>query len=232
MEPPTPLLINPDSAEIENLLRFKPMTDAEFRAYVKKETIFPTLGRWGFDKRFHIEQEMPDAQRAVFLDVLSMCKGVGAIVALVGPRGLGKTTITAQIAIRQAWSNYQRSLNEPAPLPYAHVVYYKTAWLVSRYKPLYADYGSVETNSLQDGLDYLCRDQELLVIDELHDCDDQKMKLRVLTDLVDRRYAALRDTILISNQTAEEFSETAGGSIISRLGEHGAIIECRWESFR
>ncbi len=208
------------------------MNADDFRAYIMRETIFPTIARWGFHPRFHVEQAMVPQQQECFERADNLLKGCGAIVALVGVRGLGKTTIAAQIAIRQAWSNYQRSLNEPAPLPYAHVVYYKTAWLVSRYKSLYADYGSVETNTLMEAMEYLCQHQELLVIDELHECDDQKMKARVLTDLVDRRYAGLRDTILISNQTPEEFASTTSDSILSRLGEHGAIIECKWESFR
>ena len=34
----------------------------------------------------------------------------GAIVALIGPRGLGKTSIAAQIALAQAWENYNESI--------------------------------------------------------------------------------------------------------------------------
>lgn len=73
---------------------------------------------------------------------------------------------------------------------------------------------------------------KLAVIDELHECDDQKMKDRVLTDILDRRYSANTDTVLISNQTAEDFQATTSDSVLSRLAQHGAIVPCEWESFR
>jgi hypothetical protein len=34
------------------------------------------------------------------------------------------------------------------------------------------------------------------------------------------------------NQTAKEFAESCGDSIISRLSEHGCIINCDWPSYR
>ena len=55
---------------------------------------------------------------------------------------------------------------------------------------------------------------------------------RVLDNLVDLRYDAGLDTILISNQTREEFGKPLGLTIISRIHESGDIIECKWESFR
>lgn len=213
---------------------FNPMPEAEFRKYLLAHTIYPAIERWGFESQFHFERlgEMIPMQRDVYLGTKQLLRNKGAIVALVGPRGLGKTTVAAQIAIDQAWKNYESSIRETGPRSYAHVVYRKTAKLVGRYKSLFADYGSVDTDSLMESLDYFCREHELVVIDELHDCDDQKMKLRVLTDVVDRRYSMCRDTILISNQTAEDFSATVGDSIFSRLNQFGAIIECKWESFR
>ena len=211
----------------------QPMPDAAYRAYIGRTVIPETLRRWGFEQRFYAEQPFIQAQEEVYQHAGRLLRGTGAIVALIGKRGTGKTSIAAKIARDQAWRNYESSIGEPGtPVVARHVVYCKATKLVARYKPLFADFGSVETETLLKSLDFLCREQELLVIDELHDCYDLKAQRRVLTDLIDRRYSMLRDTILISNQTADDFCATAGESILSRLSEHGAILECTWESFR
>lgn len=207
-------------------------SENDYKQHIRDTVIFPMIERWGFESRFHHEQDMPPKQAAMYRKVAGLLKNRGAIVALIGPRGLGKTTIAAQLAIDEAWRNYRSSIRESGPPHHGHVIYRKAAKLITRYKSLFSDYGSIDTEPLLESLDYLCRHQELLVIDELHDCDDQKMKLRVMTDLIDRRYSMERDTILISNQTPDDFAATIGDSILSRLNEHGAILSCSWSSFR
>ncbi len=83
-----------------------------------------------------------------------------------------------------------------------------------------------------ESLENLCQNQEFLIIDEVHDCGDMKFTNKVLTDLIDRRYSACRDTVLIANQTGADFAASIGDSILSRLNEHGAILECKWPSYR
>jgi DNA replication protein DnaC len=103
--------------------------------------------------------------------------------------------------------------------------------LVSRLKSLYADFGSIDAERQSNFSERLC-DESLLVIDEIHECDEMRVKDRVLTDIVDKRYARRRDTILISNQTVDDFRHTANDSVLSRLTEHGGIFLCDWRSFR
>ena len=50
--------------------------------------------------------------------------------------------------------------------------------------------------------------------------------------MIYKRYGAMKDTILISNQTPDVFQKAIGSSILSRLQETGAIIQCDWPSFR
>jgi len=212
--------------------RSKPLSPAEYRAFALKDQVFPMLQRWGFEPRFQCEHaKLHPKQAATLNSVRGMMKRKGAIVALVGERGLGKTTIASLFAIDKAWSNYHEAMKE-SPLRFESVIYRKCAKLIARYKPLFSDFGSIETESLLESFEYLAKEQEYVVIDELHDCDDLKMKTRVLTDLIDRRYACRRDTILIANQTPADFEATIGDSILSRLNEHGGIIECKWPSYR
>ncbi len=193
----------------------------------------PSLERWGFEKRFRTEHaEWHPKQRAAYEQMKDRLKCRGAIVALIGDRGLGKTTLAAQWAIETAFRNEAEKSKPEGPRVIQHVIHKKLAKLIQRYKPLYADFGSTNSEALMDSLEFLCQQQEFLVIDELHDCDDLKVKTRLLTDIVDRRYARCRDTILIANQKPAEFVASTGDSIISRLTEHGCIIPCDWPSYR
>lgn len=203
-----------------------------YRQHVAQTIIAEALRGWGFADRFRTQQPLSRLQAATLDTLRSKMLGAGAIIALVGERGLGKTTIAAAFALEQAWRNFEQARRDDHACDIRHVVYRKCSRLISRYKPLYADFGSTEIETLEESLKFLCTEQEYLVIDEVHDCDDQKMKARVLTDLIDRRYAARRDTILIANQTPADFASTIGDSILSRLGEHGAILPCTWGSFR
>lgn len=214
------------------LAAFAPRSTDEIKSHLSKTEIMPAIARWGFDTRFQREISMEAKQGRVFRNICERMSGKGAIVALIGERGLGKTTLAAQFAIRTAWRNESEKVKECGPHKIESVIYRKCAKIVARYKPLFGDFGSIETESLMESLDYLCRQQEYLVIDEVHDCEEMKMRNRVLTDLIDRRYSCCRDTILIANQTSENFAATIGDSILSRLNEHGLIIECKWPSFR
>jgi DNA replication protein DnaC len=72
----------------------------------------------------------------------------------------------------------------------------------------------------------------LLVIDEAHERGETAWEDRMLNYIVDTRYADMRDTVLISNQTAEDFRTAIGSSIYSRLTEVGGILVCDWPSYR
>lgn len=236
------MINEPVTVPVEFLNAFRSLavsSENDYKQHIRETVIFPMIERWGFESRFHCDRTSPETglecvgkQKAMLDKVRGLLRGRGAIIALIGPRGLGKTTIASQLAIDEAWRNYRSTIRESGPPHHRHVIYRKAAKLISRYKSLFADFGSTETEALLESLDYLCRHQELLVIDELHDCDDQKMKLRVLTDLIDRRYSCQRDTVLIANQTAQDFAASVGDSILSRLNEHGAILECFWKSWR
>lgn len=72
----------------------------------------------------------------------------------------------------------------------------------------------------------------LLVLDEVQDRSESEWENRMLTRLIDDRYADLQTTILITNQKRDEFLSGVGKSIQSRIEDGGAIIECTWPSLR
>lgn len=202
-------------------------TEQECREWSWKYEIKPRLAKSGLPPRFwFMADKWKPAQKETYREVQSLLKGIGAIIALVGERGVGKTTIAGQLILERAIDETLEPWKRISP-------YRKLAEMIATFKPIYADFGTKDMESLLARHSRLCsQDNPLLVIDELHDCEDQKVKNRLLTDTLDKRYANLADTIVISNQTPEEFIETTSDSIISRIKEHGAILSCTWESWR
>lgn len=203
-----------------------PVSDAQVSAWQWKNEITPRLAETSIDARFwrDVTDWGSKPQENAYLKARRHCAGNGAIVALVGSRGSGKTTIAAQMIVDRVKLWAEPPHDSPPP-------YRKCSEIVAKYKSIYADYGSTDTERLIEQMKRLCA-EKFLVIDELHECDDQKMKTRVLTDILDRRYAKMRDTLIISNQTPQEFQATTSDSILSRMSEHGAIIPCNWKSWR
>lgn len=72
----------------------------------------------------------------------------------------------------------------------------------------------------------------LLVIDEFQERGESEWENRIITTILDRRYADELPTILIANLGAAEMAAKISDSVISRVSESGGVIECRWESFR
>jgi len=72
----------------------------------------------------------------------------------------------------------------------------------------------------------------LLILDEVQERGETPWEDRILGHLIDRRYGAQKDTLLISNQTKENFLSSIGESAASRIRETGGMIICDWESYR
>lgn len=213
------------------LAKIKPATAEEVRASDWKNFVLPrlTASRIELRYRYEIRDWQCPPQRATFEECRRRFIGQGAIVALVGSRGVGKTAIAAQLIIGRAFEDVAR-MQEPNFLP-RPTPYRKLSDLISRFKPLYADFGTTATEELTEARDALLS-SSLMIIDECHDSSELKMRDRVLTDFLDRSYSRMHDVLLISNEKEQEFEASAGASVISRIREHGCIIPCFWKSWR
>lgn len=218
---------------VEKLLAsIEPKSAEAMRDYDFATHIAPQLARFGFEERYRRDglcdgdDARCELQRQKLAKLTNAIQGRGAIVALVGPRGTGKTYIASQLVIDRLWAE----LHTPKC---SWIRYEKLTTIVGRLKAFYGDMGTISMEKLEAYRAFLTKALDLLIIDEIHEvAEDSKHKDRILTDLLDTRYAAKKDTILISNQSAEEFARTTNPSIISRLNEHGGIISCNWQSFR
>lgn len=166
-------------------------------------TLFPQTNAWM-------------AKRTI-LDV--KLRNPGAVVALVGPRGTGKTQMATDAAFAYAMRIRERGMARACR-------YVRTMEFFMGVKDAYGT-----TTSERDVFDSFTI-PPLLVLDEVQVRNESKWEDNALTYLIDTRYGACRRTILISNQTVEGFTASMGDSIMSRLSETGTIIPCEWQSFR
>ncbi len=73
---------------------------------------------------------------------------------------------------------------------------------------------------------------ELLVLDAMEERADTDWNDRMLVRLVNKRYAAEKSTILISNEEKAAFTARVGASIADRIRDDGGIVTCGWKSLR
>jgi hypothetical protein len=155
------------------------------------------------------------------LATLNMCVGrKGCIVALVGPRGTGKTQMATSASHRFAFDQMARRRFSKA------CRYARAMELFMSVKDSYS-----ASTSERDSFDAFTRPL-LLVLDEVQVRNESKWEDNALTFLLDTRYGDGKRTILISNQTVDGFTESIGDSVASRITETGAILPCDWPSFR
>lgn len=144
------------------------------------------------------------------------------MVALLGIRGNGKTQLA--IALIRAACEAGRSGRYVKRLDLSRAIRRTFA------APAAGRGRAVETEA--DVIDELAG-VGLLVIDEVHQSGESDFDANVLVNLIDRRYDAMKSTILVTNhQTREDFSKAVGDSIVSRLHETGEVIVCDWPSYR
>lgn len=140
---------------------------------------------------------------------------VGRIIALVGGRGNGKTQLAIE-AMKVKTADMKAAL------------FVTAVEFFIRIKSTYRK--DSETDEMEVLRDY--QKPKLLVIDEIGKRGSSEWENTMLFELMNRRYNDMNDTILIDNRTKQEFVESIGPSLASRMSEGGGIIECNWPSFR
>lgn len=139
--------------------------------------------------------------------------GKGCLLALLGKRGTGKTQMAVELM--------RHTCVQGGLAKYTTAMRFFTA-IKDSYKG-----DTTESAVLNQYLK-----PQILVIDEAQERGETGWEDRLLTHLIDCRYGAMKDTVLVSNLSRREFERAIGSSILSRMSETGGIIECNWPSFR
>lgn len=141
--------------------------------------------------------------------------GHGFLVALIGGRGGGKT----QLAIELMRESTRRQ---------GSALYATAAEFFMAIKATY------RKDSTENEMEVIARftKPSILVLDEFGRRSETDWESNLLFELLDKRYGKMKNTILLSNQTKEEFLSSVGASLASRMQETGGVMECNWPSRR
>jgi DNA replication protein DnaC len=172
-----------------------------------------------------------DEWQAAYTKALAIAESGGIIVAW-GKRGTGKTQIAYQIArnatLRDTHFPQEWKDRFALPVKTRPCVYTKAMDIFMRMKNGFSRPDQPSELEIVEGLVQAA----FLVIDEAHVRGETKYEDDKLTHIIDKRYDAMRPTMLITNLTNKDFAAQLSPSILNRIEEIGGGIECNWESFR
>lgn len=182
----------------------------------------------GWDSRYTEEIELEGEKwRETFESARTQVANSG-IVAFLGTRGSGKTRMAAEIARAGYWPTDKGEWNGNM------IVTGKTA-LYRRAMDIFLDLRDCNkkgaARSEKDVLESLAF-VGLLVIDEFQERGETEWENRIISNLLDKRYATRRPTILIANYTPDEMKAALSPSVRDRMREAGKGYVFDWASFR
>jgi len=147
---------------------------------------------------------------------LGVLSGSGYLSVLIGDRGRGKTQLGVHLIRRHI-------LEAKGSAKYVKAMTFFIA-IKSTYRK--------DSTQTEDDVIYRYSKTGLLVIDAAEVRSDSRWEDSLLSHLVDLRYDAGRDTIIIGNIKESEVTSALGHSIVSRANETGGVVVCDWPSYR
>lgn len=170
------------------------------------------------------------AEWKIAFEKINAARGTGFLYLLCGIRGSGKTQMAIEVISEQIMASVsaQMKRDDYTTCPRTPAIY---APAIDFFMDVKATYKKGATKTEKEVIaDY--HRPDLLVMDEITVRGETKWEDDLFFSMIDRRYGANKDTILIANLKASEVAANVGASIASRMVEAGGIIECNWSSFR
>jgi len=183
------------------------------------------------ERHRHAGELRGDEWQAAYEKALGIAQSGGIVVAW-GQRGTGKTQIAYEIATHGIFHDpyfppqYRDGFS--MPIKARPCVYVKAMDIFMRMKNGFSRKDQPSELEIVENLVQAA----FLVIDEAHVRGETKYEDDKLTHIIDKRYDAMRPTMLITNLTNKDFAAQLSPSILSRITEIGGGIECNWQSYR
>lgn len=155
----------------------------------------------------------------------------GGIIIAHGRRGSGKTQIAYEVAKRANFPNpytLKKTWQFSSRPEFRPAIYTKA---MDIFIDLKNSFSRPKEPSEKEIIGNLVA-ASFLVIDEAHVRGETKYEDDKLTHIIDKRYDAMRATMLITNLEKHDFAATLSPSILSRISEIGGGIECNWGTYR
>jgi len=141
----------------------------------------------------------------------------GATVAIVGDPGSGKTQMAVEVMRQSIWK-----MTRPSAM-FTDI----GAMILTMRSPYQSRAGISELELFNS---YTI--PQFLVIDDADRRGESDWENNMLHAILNKRYGAMKSTILIANQSANVFCQAIGPAMVSRIKENGGIIECNANDFR
>ena len=162
-----------------------------------------------------LPDEAKQGYQRVAKSLLRMLELKSSVIGLIGPRGNGKTHLAAGLI--------NEFVKQGKPARYTKF----TQMLIDIRETWRPDSHRTTTQAINTFVAPI-----LLVIDEGQERSFTDNEQIWITDIVDRRYAEGRNTLLISNQNEEAFAANVGESVVSRIRHRGGLIQTDWMDLR
>lgn len=189
----------------------------------------PTVTLEGWDARWRAAGE-PEGK--LWLESLEKAKrviGRGGILILHGTRGAGKTRMAYEAAVSTPLPKDKTGYFDGIMTHRRTTARYTTA--MGFFLDVRATFSKKASKTERDVVDGMT-DPGLLVIDEIQERSESAWENRLLTHVLDSRYASMRPTVIIANLKSERLEDCLGPSIMDRIHEGGGHIEFTWPSYR
>lgn len=143
-------------------------------------------------------------------------KELGSCMVFIGNPGTGKTHLATAVGVDLHLKGYS-------------VGYYRLYDLMARIKATYGR-GATET---EGGVIKAISEFDLVILDEVGLKTFTETEIALTYQIIDKRYEAVRPTLIVSNLSMKDLEENLGSRTIDRLFEnHGAVLVFDWESMR
>jgi len=218
----------PDGAEEQELPPI-PQAEIERTEKMAAKVLHPLIDFP--DRHRRVTELRGDEWQAAYQKALSIAESGGIVVAW-GQRGTGKTQIAFEIASKGIFHDpyFPPAHRDGFSLPIKSrpCIYAKAMDIFMRMKNGFQRKDQPSELEIVESL----AQAAFLVIDEAHVRGETKYEDDKLTHIIDKRYDAMRPTMLITNLTNKDFAAQLSPSILSRISEIGGGIECNWQSYR
>lgn len=200
----------PIGASLPQTLRRRPLISRSLRIDLEERKKAATLPA----RHFAREIKPHDCWRKT-RDGIANQLGSGFLLAVIGGRGPGKTQIAVDVCKAALAAGLQPR----------HVD------AMTIFLDIRASFKQDSELCERDVIAAYCS-PHLLVIDEIQERGETDFERRILNHIINQRYNAMRDTLVVGNLNQPQLELSLGPSIVSRMNETGGIIVCGWKSFR
>lgn len=186
---------------------------------------------WGWGRKYCVPIPLHGTEWLAALETAKPIIATGGIIVMVGDRGPGKTQMAAEIAREGAWSDDRHEYSRGDGL----VVHRAKTALYRRAMDIFLELREASKNHVKSSEREVITklgNVGLLVIDEFQERGDTEWENRIMKNLLDKRYASERPTIIIANMRRKEIFDALGESVVDRARENGMSIDFTWPSYR